>query len=63
MAFFNFDIDHEETIQASLCEAETQTEITVEILDQTKANRKEIREEGKCRKEERRVIKREKSEI
>ena len=38
------DIDHEETIQASFCDAETQTEITVEILDRLEAELKEIRE-------------------
>ena len=39
-----FDIDHEETIQASFCDAATQTEITVEILDQIEAELKETRE-------------------
>ena len=38
------DIDHEETIQASFCDTETQTEITVEILDRIEAELKEIRE-------------------
>ena len=37
-----FDIDHEETIQASFCDAATQTEITVEILDQIESELKEI---------------------
>ena len=32
-----FDIDHEETIQASFCNGETQSEITVEILDRIEA--------------------------
>ena len=39
-----FDIDHEETIQASFCDAATQTELTVEIQDQIEAELEEIRE-------------------
>ena len=39
-----FDIDHEETIQASFCDAATQTELTVEIQDQIEAELEEVRE-------------------
>ena len=46
-----FDIDHEETIQASFCDAVTQTELTVEILDHIEAELEEIREKEKLARE------------
>ena len=39
------EIDHEESIPASFCDAATQTEMTVEMLDRMEAELKEMREE------------------
>lgn len=39
------EIDHEESILASFCDAATQTEMTVEMLDRMEAELKEMREE------------------
>ena len=47
------------TIQASFCDAETQTEITVEILDQIEADLKEIREKKEKVARERNELSRE----